>query len=209
MKKTLVSLLAVFAMLPCASVFAGEYFDDANKVTVTESNKKMVFIAKNTGKPLVKEDVVYVDQDNGGFTEVDFLLKENPDIGFYTILLGGDGECKQRKFFIGKPEDFTDREKLTELDDYAIESTDKQTVTKAYTSSTAIDLAKAKTIVISYGDKAGYIEDKAGYIEMDTLTTGAGSVQLAVVISGIPTDAVINSVEISSTEICSGDLIFE
>lgn len=202
MKKTLVSLLAVFAMLPCASVFAGEYFDDTNKVTVTESNKKMVFIAKNTGKPLVKEDVVYVDQDNGGFTGVDFLLKKNPDIGFYTILLGGDGECKQRKFFIGKPENFTDREKLTELDDYAIESTDKQTVTKAYTSSTAIDLAKAKTIVISY-------DDKAGYIEMDTLTTGAGSVQLAVVISGIPTDAVINSVEISSTEICSGDLIFE
>lgn len=98
-------MLAAAAMLPCATAFAGGYDTAANRVSV-DASKKTVIIARNTGTAMTDDDIVCIAQSNYGvFDAASFMLKENPAVGFYTIMLGGDGNAATKgTFFIGSAE---------------------------------------------------------------------------------------------------------
>ena len=209
MKKQVICMLAAAAMLPCATAFAGGYDTGTNSVSVNDVSKKTVIIARNTGVKMTTDDIVYIAQKNyGAFNSASFMIKENPAVGFYTIMLGGDGNAASKNvFFIGsatKIEDnFADKIQLTELQNYEIESEDTSTVTKAYVSAGTVTLDNIKSIVVKYGDK--YACEEFG-----TVTSGGGDVNLAVKLEGIPAANKDNvNVWISSTEISTEDLITE
>lgn len=207
MKKQLICMLAAAAMLPGATVFAAGSYDKDNKVTIDNTDKKTVMIVRNTGAKMKPDDVVYLGQANSGFsgTSAIFALKENPAVGFYTIMLGGDGDVAAEKstFFIGTAEDFDDKTELQELEGYVVESEDGKTVTKAYVSQSAIPLQQAKSIVVKDNTKSACTE-------FGTVTSGDGNVMLAVKLVGIPVANKDNvQVWISSTEISTEGLITE
>lgn len=206
MKKNLICMLAAVAMLPGATVFAtGSYDASANKVTIDNKDKKTVMIVRNTGATMKHDDVVYLGQANSGFSDTSaiFALKENPAVGFYTIMLGGDSNAAETStFFIGTEKDFADRIELEELEGYVVESEDGKTVTKAYVSQSAIPLQQAKSIVVKDNTKSACTE-------FGTVTSGSGDVMLAVKLVGIPKDTTGVQVWISSTEISTKDLIME
>ena len=84
---------------------------------------------------------------------------------------------------------------------YEVESEDKTTVTKAYASEDAIELVNAKSIVVTYGDKSVCTE-------LGTVTSGGGTVKLAVELQDIPAADKDNvTVCVSSTEISTAALI--
>ena len=207
MKKQLICMLAAAAMLPSATAFAaGSYDADANNVTVNDSSKKTVIIARNTGATMMSDDIVYVGQENEGFSGASaiFKLKAEPAVGFYTIMLGGDGNAATTgTFFIGSAEQFENRTELKVIDNYEVESEDKTTVTKAYASDTDIELANVKSIVVTYGEKSVCTE-------LGTVTSGGGTAKLAVELKDIPA-ANKNDVTVwvSSTEISTAALITE
>ena len=203
-------MLAAAAMLPGATVFAaGNYDVSDNKVTIDNTNKKTVMIVRNTGAPMQPADVVYLGQAHSDFfgTSAIFALKENPAVGFYTIMLGGDSNAAEKStFFIGTAknleDNFANKIKLEELKGYVVESEDGTTVTKAYVSQSAISLQQAKSIVVKYGTQSACTE-------FGTVTSGSGDVMLAVKLVGIPIDTTDVQVWISSTKISTKDLIME
>lgn len=207
MKKQLICILAVAAMLPGATVFAaGSYNAAKNTVSIEDSTKKTVMIARNTGAKMTSNDLVYVGQEDDGFSSVSFTLKENLPMGFYTIMLGGDGKAADKKtFFIGKEtnleNNFANKIELTALKEIVDTDANNSTVTKAYVSAAAVDLANVKSIVVKVGEQ--YVCQ-----ESDIVTSGPGTVMLAVKLEGIPEGDKDNvNVWISSTEISTKDLI--
>lgn len=205
MKKQLICMLAAAAMLPGATVFAaGSYDESANTVTINDSTKKTVMIARNTGTTMKTADIVYVGQENNGFSGASFMIKENPAVGFYTIMMGGDGDVTKSTFFIGSTAGFKDQIKLTALPDYEVK--DGNTVTKAYVSADSVTLDNAKSVVVTYKNEFG--NDTSVCEELGTVTSGGGNVRLAVKLEGIPADYKDSvNVFISSTEISTKDLI--
>ena len=207
MKKLLICMLSALAMLQCATAFAGNYDSTNNQVIVNESAKKTVIIARNTGAVMTDDDIVYVGQADGGFSGASFLIKEQPQVGFYTIILGGDGEKSEKTFFIGSAanleENFANKIELKALSAIEAEDTQNQEVTKAYVSDNTVTLDNIKSIVVKYGNK--YACEEFG-----TVTSGGGDVKLAVKLEGIPAADKDNvNVWISSTEISTKDLITE
>ena len=207
MKKLLICMLSTLTMLQCATAFAGGYDAGDNKVSVDDSTKKTVIIARNTGVKMTDDDIVYVGQEDSGFSGASFALKENPAVGFYTIILGGDGEKSAKTFFIGSAanleENFANKIELKALSAIEAEDTQNQEVTKAYVSDNTVTLDNIKSIVVKYGNK--YACEEFG-----TVTSGGGDVKLAVKLEGIPAADKDNvNVWISSTEISTKDLITE
>ena len=207
MKKQLVCILAAAAMLPGATVFAtGSYNPENNEVSINDTTKTTVMIARNTGAKMTSNDLVYVGQEDEGFSNVSFALKENLPVGFYTIMLGGDGKAADKKtFFIGKEtnleNNFKNKIELTALKEIVDTDANNSTVTKAYVSSASVELANAKSIVVKVGDR--YVCQ-----ESDIVTSGPETVMLAVKLEGIPEGDKDNvNVWISSTEISTKDLI--
>lgn len=117
-------------------------------------------------------------------------------------MLGGDGNLATTgTFFIGNAENFSGRIALTEITNYEVESEDGKYVTKAYASDGVIDLAKAKSIIVKYGDKS---------VCTEVGTVGSGDMKLAVELEGIPIENKENvEVWISSTEVSSEPLIIQ
>lgn len=205
MRKTFICMLSALSMLQCTTSFAaGSYVAAENKVTVNDSTKKTVIVARNTGTKMVDSDIVYVAQSATGFSSANFLLKANPQVGFYTVMLGGDnGTAERGTFFIGTADKFSERTALTVIDNYEIESSDKSTVTKAYATAGDIDLAKAKSVVVTYGETSACEE-------LGTVGSGEASATIAVNLAGIPAAYKDNvQVYISSTEISTDALINE
>ena len=92
MKKFFSGIIAAILLCSGTAVFADgvEYNSENNAVSVTNaSSYKTVIITKNDDE--TDSGIVYVNQTGSGTFEesVNFLLKENPADGDYTVLLGG------------------------------------------------------------------------------------------------------------------------
>lgn len=176
---------------------------NSNEITVNDYNT--VLIAKNTGSKMTPDDIVYVGQNNGGFTsETSFLLNNDAAVltdGFYTIVLGNasDNTTKTANFFIGDASKYfwdTNTTELTAIknnDDSVYEITDTEgNVTRAYVSANTLSLSNIKTIVVTYGNTTVYSS-------VGTELSDSADAEIGVKLSGIPKNTDVK-VGISSKE---------
>lgn len=179
MKKFLFCMALTSAVLSGATAMAnGSYSSADNSVTITDAQSTTVIITKKKAS-VNDEDIVYVGQNNSGFSAATkFLLKDNPDAGFYTITLGNQtGAPKSTDFVIGNASDvFTAAANLTELPNSEVDNGD--TVTKSFVSDD-ISLSDIKTIVVTCNGKSVYSS------VTDTELSGSGSAKIGVKISGL------------------------
>lgn len=188
MKKSPIFISALILMSGMTAMAAGSYVSDNNSVSINEPNSNTVLIAKNTGSAMQSQDIVYVGQNDAGFTNgTSFMLKNDTTLtdGFYTIVLGSaDGKAaKSTNFFIGNVSTYFAGEGTTELKELANYSVTDESgdVTKAYVSDDALTLSEIKTIVVTYDDKTVYSS-----VDAQTEITGGGSAKIGVKLSGIP-----------------------
>lgn len=206
MKKLLICMTVLASLLTGATALASEYDDTANKLTVAEaSGAAAVIVAKNTGRAMTAEDIVYADQNSEGFSDTEFLLKTDLEPGFYTVILRSvAGDTKTAKFFVGTLDDFTKTE-LKMLPGYELESDqgDGQYVTRAYVSDGPVELGSVKTVVVAAGNRVVYSK-------VETELSGEGEAMLGVKLSGIPASDKENiTVYVSADEVVDSDLITE
>ena len=194
MKKFLfcMALMSV-ALFGATAMAANEYLPDNNSVTITDAASSTVLITKNTGAAMTDNDIVYVGQNNNGFSAAtEFLLKENASDGFYTITLGSQsGTPKSSNFVIGNASAvFTQAARLTELSNSEIVSGNE--VTRSFVSEVDVPLSNIKTIVVTCDGRSVYSS-----VNADTEITGSGSAKVGVKISGLSENSEV-SVYISS-----------
>ncbi|MDD6763513.1 MAG: hypothetical protein PUD92_07800 [Clostridiales bacterium] len=198
MKKVLFCMALTSAVLSGATAMAnGDYSSDNNSVTITDAGSTTVLITKNTGTAMTDDDIVYVGQNDNGFSAAaTFFLKESPAAGFYTITLGNQtGAPKSADFVIGDASDvFTQEATLTELSDSEVVNADN-TVTKSFVSDAPITFSDIKTIVVTCDGKSVYSS-----VDSDTELSGGGSAQIGVRISGLTQGSNV-SVYISSDSV--------
>lgn len=206
MRKLLLSFLALAAVISAstAALASSEYDTANNKITVDGTGYNTAIVAKNTGQAMTAADVVYIGESKDGFgTAAEFLFKENPAYGFYTIMLGSsDGTTKSAKFFIGETTLFTSSitKSLESLDGYEVNNGDG-TYKKAYVAKD-VDLAAAKSVVIEYGGKTMCQDISTSF--------GGGTANIAIELTDVPEEYVNDvTVSISSYEIVDDDLIIE
>ena len=110
------TLLTVMAMNVSALADGGSTFvepahyngysvDDAYSATLDAKDYSTVLITKaSDDNDIVADDneIVYIDQSENAFTgATTFLLKNNPDVGRYTVRLGSDNDSKTTYFYVG------------------------------------------------------------------------------------------------------------
>lgn len=202
MKKFLFCTALLSVLLLGATAMAdGNYRSDTNSVTITDPQSTTVLIAKKTGTTMKKEDIVYVKQNDSGFSATtEFFLRQSPDAGFYTIMLGNSsGTPKSADFVIGDASDvFTVAGNLTELPNSAVDNGD--TVTKSFFSGD-LSISDIKTIVVTCDGKSVYSSVNAA-----TELSGDSTAKVGVKISGLSKTSNV-SVYISSVSIPSSGII--
>ena len=106
MKKLTALAALLLAVSAGTTAFAQTEYDPTNESVTTsdQSSYKTVLITKGDGAEPTADNIVYMAQANTGFgAGTDFLLKQNPTDGVYTIRLGGgsNGQTATAKFAIG------------------------------------------------------------------------------------------------------------
>ena len=174
MKKSAIILAAVLTMAAATTAFAetsATYGSENNQVTVGDDiNTYSTVLITNDRS----DDIVYVNQESDVFSaSMDFLLKNEPDPGEYTVLLGNaSGSTKTAKFVIGSVKTQLKMDRLDEE-----QSTDG-TYKLAFTLTD--DISDYNVITVKVGDKMGgfYIDDVFGHV--------SGYVNLGLQINNVP-----------------------
>lgn len=209
MKKLFACMALIISMSACASVFAEDYVDynynSDNSITNPADGYKTVLITKK-GDNVTSDSIVYVDQAESGFNSVTkFLLKENPEPGYYTALFGTDnaGENSKRySFVIGDDVNIQAADKMEAIEETANDGTNKFTdingnitYKKAYKLITKADRYNTyQSVKLVYNDTAQGEEKpytvmgafrKADIFDSNTITTGSSDVGIVLQLHGM------------------------
>lgn len=173
-KKYLVICTVFLIAAMSTTAFAGTYDTEENNVNLNGTGYKTVLITNNN-----TDEIVYVNQAADSFeASANFLLKENPTAGFYTLMLGGTDDILIEKFFIGSVDDATKEEngaiELTKKFD-AVKETDG-TYTLAFATESAEDLTGIRSIILKIDEKC---------LVKEMTTTVMGEALFGVKITGV------------------------
>lgn len=172
---------AIAAMLLCLGTAAladsATYNNENNSVSVTDASGYQTVIITKDGDS-TDSGIVYINQtESGTFGEsVNFLLKEDPADGIYTVRLGGatSGTPVTLSFSIATEIDVTDTEAAASFIEES-ETAGKKDLAFGWEGVSA---DQANTVILKLGDKY------YGW-EFPTTLTG-GDVNIGVKITGVP-----------------------
>lgn len=165
MKKLFACMALALTLSACATVFANDYvdynYDGNNSITDNAQNYKTILISK-MGEELSADSIVYVDQAKNGFdSATSFLLKENPEPGYYTVTYGTDDPdipVKKSTFVIGKGVTIQSADKMSFIvekneEDYTFTGANGTTYKRAYSLITDAERYQSyKSIKLVYND---------------------------------------------------------
>jgi hypothetical protein len=182
MKKIIACISLVFAMSLGATAMASElpYSSADNSVTADGSEYTTVLITSES------DDIVYLDQDDSGLSATaKFLIKADAVEGTYTVLLGGnsDGSTASHTFIIANEPDPVPEVTTTTVlgKEYNEENTTYSIGCKA--ESVAVSACNYVVITATKGDIT-----KTAYIDSGFTGSGDGEINVAVKITGVPSD---------------------
>lgn len=190
MKKIAAFVMAITVLSISVTAFADAAATDAGRdeatTTVTgASDYSTVFITDSS------DNIVYVNQADSSFSaSTDFLLKENPDYGKYTVKLGNaSGETTSTYFYVGidapKQGDVTMKRLQNEE-----QNADKSGYNIGYyTEVEADDVSKYNSLKVGFADHPTY-----GGVDLDgdawdkTHYSGSGDLYIIFQLNDVPSD---------------------
>lgn len=208
MKKALICVTALAAAATASATSYAATYDAANQTvsaTVPE-NKKTVVIMQGDETTLPTEanesKIVYMDEAETAFSSsVNFLIKENPAEGQYTIMLGGDGAIEYQTFYVGMNSAAGDEPLEAAVNEKVIGADGKETYNVGYTGAVPLKTYKSVIIKTQKGDYMGFDVDM-------TSLEGSGTANVGIQINGVESvtgDNAIANVWLSTRTINKAD----